>query len=90
MKKTHNALIKFKVALACLIGQPITEICKQYEVASSSVHKWKTQLKRDGAIVFGQGAKTREEQHEAEVAKLYQRIGQLTTELEFLKKVVGA
>jgi hypothetical protein len=34
--------------------------------------------------------KTREEQHEAEVAKLYQRIGQLTTELEFLKKVVGA
>lgn len=90
MKKTHNALLKFKAALACLTGQPLAEICKQYEVAASSVHKWKTQLKEGGAIVFGQAARMREEQHEAEIAKLYQRIGQLTTELEFLKKVVGA
>ena len=90
MKKTHSAMLKFKVALAGLTGQPLTEICKQYEVAASSVHKWKMQLKEGGAIVFGQTAKTREEQHAAEVSKLYQRIGQLTTELEFLKKVVEA
>ena len=90
MKKTHSTMLKFKVALAGLTGQPLTEICKQYEVAASSVHKWKTQLKEGGTIVFGQTAKTREEQHAAEVAKLYQRIGQLTTEIEFLKKVVEA
>ena len=54
MKKTHNAMLKFKVALAGLTGQPITEICKRYEVAESSVHKWKTKLKEEGAIVFGQ------------------------------------
>ena len=87
MKKTHNAMLKFKVALAGLTGQPITEICKRYEVAESSVHKWKTKLKEEGAIVFGQGVKVREDEQAVEIAKLYQRIGQLTTELEYLKKL---
>jgi transposase len=90
MRKTHNAMLKFKVALAALMGQPITEICKQYEIAESLVHKWKKQLKDEGAVIFGQRIKKQEEQHEIETAKLYQRIGQLTTELEFLKKIVEA
>jgi transposase-like protein len=44
MKKSHSAMLKFKVALAALKGQPIVEICQQYEVAESLVHKWKKQL----------------------------------------------
>jgi transposase-like protein len=90
MRKTHDAILKFKVALAALTGQPITDICKQYEVAESLVHKWKKQLKDNGTVIFSQKAKKQEESHEAEVAKLYQRIGQLITELDFLKKVVEA
>jgi transposase-like protein len=90
MKKTHSAMLKFKVALAALTGHPIVEICRQYEVAESLVHKWKNQLKEGGAIVFGQNTKKLNEQHDIELAKLYQRIGQLTTEVDFLKKVVEA
>ena len=89
MKKVHSSGVKFKVALAALIGQPIGDICKQYEVAESLVHKWKKQLKEQGASVFSQGQKAVQASHEQELAKLYQRIGQLSTELEFLKKVVG-
>jgi transposase len=88
MKKTHSAMMKFKVALAALTGQPIVDICKNYEIAESLVHKWKKQLKDEGAKVFSQSGKQQKESQEAEVNKLYQRIGQLTTELEFLKKVV--
>lgn len=88
MKKTHSALEKFKVALAAITGQPIAEICKQYEIAESLVHKWKKQLKEEGAKIFSQNTKKQKESQEMEVCKLYQRIGQLTTELEFLKKVV--
>lgn len=89
MRKTHPASIKFKVALASLTGQPITDICKQYEVAASSVHKWKKQLKEDGVNVF-QDAKKAKEDNTNDVDKLHQIIGKLTTEMEFLKKVVGA
>lgn len=89
MRKSHSSGIKFKVALAALTGQPIAAICKQYEVAESLVHKWKKQLKERGADVFSQPGKAKEAQHDDELAKLYQRIGQLSTELEFLKKVVG-
>jgi len=43
MRKTHPASVKFKVALAAITGQPVTDICKQFEVAESMVHKWKKQ-----------------------------------------------
>lgn len=47
MKKTHEAGLKFKVALAALTGEPIVDICKKYEVAESLVHKWKKKLKEN-------------------------------------------
>lgn len=88
MKRTHSAMLKFKVALAALKGQPIIEICRQYEVAESLVHKWKKQLKEEGSGIFSRQNKSQTNQNEEEISKLYQRIGQLTTELDFLKKVL--
>ncbi len=87
MRKTHPASIKLKVALAALTGQPIADICKQFEVAESLVHKWKKQLKENGVIVF-QDKKLRDDNDLQEIDKLHQVIGKLTTELEFLKKVL--
>lgn len=87
MRKTHSAMLKFKVALAALVGKPIVDICKQYEVAEGLVHKWKKQLQENGAVVFTKN-KSEKESREQETAKLYQQIGRLTTEVDFLKKVV--
>jgi transposase len=81
-------MVKFKVALSALTGQPIVDICKQYEVAESLVHKWKKILKENGGLVFSNQNKQQKNDDDYEKAKLYQKIGQLTTELEFLKKVV--
>ncbi len=90
MKKTYSAGLKFKVALAALTGQPIVDICKQYEIGDGLVHKWKKELKERGADVFNQNNKqAKDSSKELEISKLYQRIGQLSTENEFLKKVVG-
>lgn len=65
--------------------------CKQYEVAESLVHKWKKQLKEKGANVF-QDAKSSSKSldNSQEIDKLHQVIGKLTTELEFLKKVLSS
>lgn len=89
MRKTHPASIKLKVALAALSGQPITDTCKQFEVAESLVHKWKKQLKENGTLVF-QDKKVKADNDLQEIDKLHQVIGKLTTELEFLKKVLRA
>ena len=89
MKKTYSPGLKFKVALAALMGQPIIDICRQYEVGEGLVHKWKKELKERGAEVFSQNRQGKDAAKEVEVSKLYQRIGQLSTEVDFLKKVVG-
>lgn len=89
MKKTYSAGLKFKVALAALTGQPIIDICKQYEVVEGLVHRWKKELKERGSDVFNQKRQGKDLVKEAETSKLYQRIGELSTQVEFLKKVVG-
>lgn len=89
MRKTHPAGIKLKVALAALTGQPIADVCKQFEVAESLVHKWKKQLKENGVVIF-QDNKAKQSNDFEEIDKLHQVIGKLTTELEFLKKVLRA
>lgn len=89
MRKTHPSAVKFKVALAALTGQPVVDICKQFEVAESLVHKWKKQLKEHGSNVFQDG-KRLQTSHNDDVDKLHQVIGKLTTEIEFLKKALNA
>ncbi len=86
MRKTHPAAIKFKVALAALTGQPISDICKQFEVAESLVHKWKKQLKEQGSSIYQDNRRL--QNNNEDVDNLHQVIGKLTTEMEFLKKVL--
>jgi transposase len=89
MRKKYSASVKFKIALEALSGKPIVEICKKYSVGQSMVHRWKDRLKNEGLEVFGEIKKNGEAEWIREQAKLYQRIGQLSMELEYLKKVAG-
>ena len=90
-KKPRSAQFKFKVAMAALRGkQTVTEICQTYEVASSLVHKWKKQLIDHGEAAFQPSDTSTTVKHqEKEMAQLYEKIGQLTIERDFLKKVLG-
>lgn len=89
MKKKHSPTFKFKIALEALKGRPIVDICREYEVAQSLVHKWKKQLQKSGSLVFGDLQNPASEGWEREHSKLYQHIGELSTQLGFLKKVLG-
>ncbi len=88
MRKKHSPALKFKVALEALNGKPLANICQKYEVAQSLVHRWKEQLKNHGSQVFGEIKTNKEASWEREKAKLYEQIGKLATELDFLKKIV--
>jgi transposase-like protein len=88
-RRTYTAKFKFQVALEALKGaQTINEIASQYEVHPSQVKQWKKQLQEQGSEVFSDKAsKAQKEQSEIE-ASLYEQIGRLKVELEWLKKKV--
>lgn len=66
----------------------LNEVCKRYEVSPSQVHAWKKQFLEQGSQVFGKTDKVATIADEAERTQrmLYEKIGQLTVERDFLKK----
>lgn len=68
-------------------GLSVLEASRRYEVHPSLVHKWQELHRVNGEDAFaGQGRMYREE---AKAAALERKIGQLTMEIEFLKKVIA-
>ena len=86
--KRHSAQFKFKVALEAAKGtKTLSELASEYGLHPSQISEWKTQLLRDGASVFSTTtARQQKEQEEAVQAELYEQIGRLKMELEWLKK----
>jgi len=94
--KRHSAQFKFKVALeAAKSTKTLAEIASQYGVhpsqtlalrASASVSKWKQQLLMHGPTVFSTQTAREQREQEALQVELYEQIGRLKMELEWLKK----
>lgn len=87
--KKWSSAAKFEIALAVLRNETtLNEVCKKYTVSPSQVHAWKKQLLEQGSQLFDKAKKAESVQTEYEAAKrqLYETIGQLTVERDFLKK----
>ena len=82
--------MKAKIAVEAIKGQrTIQEIASHYEVHPSQVTQWKKQLLAESPGVFSR-ARSQQEQAEAELkSELYEQIGKLQVELDWLKKKSG-
>lgn len=89
-KKKWSAAAKFEIALLAIKGETtIHDICTRYQVAPCQVHAWKKQVLEQGAELFAKGDKARVTQAaelEDKQRQLYEKIGKLTVERDFLKK----
>ena len=84
-RKRYSAAIKAKVALEAIRGQKTAnEIASEYGVHPTQIAQWKKQALDELPSIFSQGQ--REKTDEALIATLYQEIGQLKVELDWLKK----
>lgn len=86
--------MKLKIGLLALKGDmSINDICQQYQVAPSLVHAWRKQILDEGAILFDKPGKSKGKKAASSNAhvqsQLYEKIGQLTVERDFLKKAWG-
>jgi transposase len=88
MRKKYSAAFKAKVALAAIREkQTIAEICSDHSVAASQIYEWKKAALGGLEQVFVRGSSHRDDQRdESLVASLYQQIGQLKVENDWLKK----
>lgn len=86
-RKFHSATFKAQVALAALKeDRTANELAGKYGIHTTLVHTWKKQLLAGAEAVFSNGAKAASADAEARQAELYEQIGRLKMELEWLKK----
>jgi transposase-like protein len=87
-RKVHTAGFKAQVALAAVKGErTVNELAGHFQVHPTLIHSWKKQLVSGSEAIFASGTKTTATaDSELLQAELYEQIGRLKMELEWLKK----
>lgn len=86
-RKKHSGSFKAKVALEAVKGErTLNELAGHFEVHPSQVVQWKQRLVAGASDIFN-GGEERDAVREGQLRdRLYQEIGQMKVELDWLKK----
>ena len=90
-RKQHSAAFKAQVALAAVRGdRTVHELAAQFGVHPTLIHDWKKKLLAGSVMIFEGGTKPPAADGESKQAELYEQIGRLKVELDWVKKKAGA
>lgn len=86
-RRVFGAAFKAKVAMAALRGDKTTaELASKFAVHTSQVTAWKKLLLAQAAELFEDGRRKRGQEQSPDEEELYEQIGRLKMEVEWLKK----
>jgi len=86
-RASYSSGEKFHIALEATRGDmTLSELSSKTGVHSTQIGKWKKELLENGRMVFEKGNTREEKFQEKEVSGLYEQIGRLNMEVEWLKK----
>jgi transposase-like protein len=88
-RKQYSPAFKAKVALEAIKEEKtVAEIASMYEIHTVLVSKWRREAEEKMAFLFEEGRKKASMPSDSEqvTAPLYKQIGQLTVEVDFLRK----
>jgi transposase len=86
-RRSFSGAFKAKVALAACRGDKSTaQLAAEYEVHVGQITAWKKQLLEGASGLFEDGRSRRAIEDAADEEELYEQIGRLKMEVEWLKK----
>jgi len=89
-RKQHSGDFKARVALDAIKGQhTLREISTRYRIHPNMVVKWKKRALDELSTIFEHDRAVKDKESEQEKTELYEQIGRLKMELEWVKKKAG-
>ena len=90
-RQSRSAEFKARVAVAAVQERKtVSELASQFAVHPTQIHQWRKQLLAEAPELFRDGRTRRRSEDVASTAELYEQIGRLKMELEWLKKKVAS
>ena len=87
MRKVHGAAFKARVALEAVKGEKtLAQLSSEVGVHANQIRQWRKQLLEELPRIFSDRRRKEDREREGLVSELYQQIGQLKVELDWLKK----
>jgi transposase len=84
IRRNHEAAFKAKVVLETLKeNRTLAELASEYKVHPNQISKWKQLFQNNLENIF---AENTVKDQEAIIARLYEEIGRLKVEIDYLKK----
>lgn len=86
-RRNHSAEFKAQVGMEALKGiKTISEIAREHQVHPVQVSQWKKEIQERLPELFGRTSDFDEKAAEKQEDRLHKKIGQLTVEVDWLKK----
>lgn len=88
-RRHFTAEFKARVAFDAIRGdRSIAQLAAHHKVHPNQIAQWRKQLQLDAPKLFARGAGSQSDEQQALIDSLYRQIGQMSVELEWLKKRV--
>jgi transposase-like protein len=90
MRRQHPPAFKAKVAIEAIKeDKTVTELSSQFSVHPTQIKQWKDKLAKEAQTLFNNNQADRERDREEENSRLYEQIGKLQVQNQWLKKKLG-
>jgi len=90
IQRVHPPAFKARVALeAEREGKTIAQLSSLFSVHPTQIKQWRTVLEREAETLFSDRHRKVEREKDELILRLYEQVGKLKVQLDWLKKKVG-